>query len=480
MDDLVFKQQKCGGYGIVRTLNGEVPDEFGNVNVSFDTLPDRPFGKEVVKRNVLNPKTITETTEYLNYGDVYMPSREQCVLEVGESTYVVEPSITTDPNSFIGGSIYQYGDAELVSTPVFVSISGSDSSGYIYAREDVLPVTISIYEPVEEVTPIPSEFIPEHTHSYDDLTGSLSLPEHTHSWEDLEDRPFGEESTITELFRYEGLCSVHDVDSGVSWVIGEPLIEDKEYIVNFDGVDYAVTSYADSYYDSEGVALGNRSIWYSYGNDTGEPFYIQVRNNTISTGDRRIDYLTEDEESHTIIIGERVTEINTIDPKYLPSADSNVFFAEYGVTTFDEILEAYKAGRMILARNVKTGIVNYHYVLQYVATNYSSGDISSFRFTSSSGDYTYYITITASEGWKSKNQVQNLTDSNKLTGSWNGMISDSYFPTSKSIDLHLTNNIATYLPKATAVADAAGETPTAAEFNALLATLRTAGYLATD
>ena len=36
-----------------------------------------------------------------------------------------------------------------------------------------------------------------------------------------------------------------------------------------------------------------------------------------------------------------------------------------------------------------------------------------------------------------------------------------------------------YLPKATAVANAAGDTPTAAEFNALLTALRNAGYLAT-
>lgn len=35
----------------------------------------------------------------------------------------------------------------------------------------------------------------------------------------------------------------------------------------------------------------------------------------------------------------------------------------------------------------------------------------------------------------------------------------------------------TYLPKAAVVADAAGDTPTAAEFNALLASLRAAGYL---
>ena len=37
-----------------------------------------------------------------------------------------------------------------------------------------------------------------------------------------------------------------------------------------------------------------------------------------------------------------------------------------------------------------------------------------------------------------------------------------------------------YLPKATAVLDVVGETPTAAEFNALLAALRAAGYLATE
>lgn len=36
-----------------------------------------------------------------------------------------------------------------------------------------------------------------------------------------------------------------------------------------------------------------------------------------------------------------------------------------------------------------------------------------------------------------------------------------------------------YLPKAVAVADAAGDTPTAAEFNALLTALRNAGYLST-
>lgn len=38
----------------------------------------------------------------------------------------------------------------------------------------------------------------------------------------------------------------------------------------------------------------------------------------------------------------------------------------------------------------------------------------------------------------------------------------------------------TYLPKIAAVPDASGDTPTAAEFNALLAALRNAGYMAAD
>lgn len=44
---------------------------------------------------------------------------------------------------------------------------------------------------------------------------------------------------------------------------------------------------------------------------------------------------------------------------------------------------------------------------------------------------------------------------------------------------HSKNEIVDF-PVATAVADAAGDTPTAAEFNALLAALRSAGLMATN
>lgn len=50
----------------------------------------------------------------------------------------------------------------------------------------------------------------------------------------------------------------------------------------------------------------------------------------------------------------------------------------------------------------------------------------------------------------------------------------------KCIDTTTTTIDPTYLPKIAAVPDASGDTPTAAEFNALLAALRNAGYMATD
>lgn len=126
----------------------------------------------------------------------------------------------------------------------------------------------------------------------------------------IKNRPFYESETVAEIFKLENAEFVVDEERGASAYQSTNPIEiivGNIYIVNWDGTDYTCVAT-----DLNGVpALGNLSLMGGTGN--GEPFYI---GSSMAMGMFVIGDL-EMNTSHTVIITSIITEIKTIDPKYI-------------------------------------------------------------------------------------------------------------------------------------------------------------------
>lgn len=138
------------------------------------------------------------------------------------------------------------------------------------------------------------------------------------SWNDLTDKPFGETTTVKEVLAecqpvYAGdgmyqaaLASAPDV------VVGE------KYIVTYNGVDYPCEAVDGSALNMPGLAAMGDVGGATGGTSTGEPFVVLVG----SDGDGESGLIAapmDGSTTLTISIRQEVTEVTTIDPKFLPS-----------------------------------------------------------------------------------------------------------------------------------------------------------------
>ena len=156
------------------------------------------------------------------------------------------------------------------------------------------------------------------------------------SWNDLQDKPFGEEVTETELVAETTL----DIDRAWGYDYIQGIYEDtvplgEEVIVTFDGVDYrCVVDYI--YPGSSVVGIGNQAEMYEddekIGN--GEPFAIDL----YSSSDA--DVYCKEPGTHTISIRRVEESITQLDPKYLPSEVPVIQSAQVGQAVVVKTIDA--------------------------------------------------------------------------------------------------------------------------------------------
>lgn len=156
------------------------------------------------------------------------------------------------------------------------------------------------------------------------------------SWNDLQDKPFGEEVTETELVAETTL----DIDRAWGYDYIQGIYEDtvplgEEVIVTFDGVDYrCVVDYI--YPGSSVVGIGNQAEMYeddeNIGN--GEPFAIDL----YSSSDA--DVHCKEPGTHTISIRRVEESITQLDPKYLPSEVPVIQSAQVGQAVVVKTIDA--------------------------------------------------------------------------------------------------------------------------------------------
>lgn len=249
------------------------------------------------------------------------------------------------------------------------------------------------------------------------------------------------ETTIVDKLEISGFTYVQDLDAykgpagsfmealGSDPTLQERIANGKPFTIIWDGTPY------DCVFNNSISGFGNPSLIYDSAPDTGEPFLINTHG-----------ILTkENNDSHTVGIKIVDETIYPMDKKYLP-VGLEVTFRYYNGSftnpkdiTYDDLMKATLSGEPITAKlfDVNGGVTtDAFYVGMY-------GGAFAFIVYAISEDsaYAYIFTCTSETGW---------------THRIHGMKAAAHVP------------------------NAAGDTPTAAEFNALLKSLRDAGILATS
>lgn len=164
---------------------------------------------------------------------------------------------------------------------------------------------------------------------------------------DSEEKVFVEEMTVP--FRNNGSFYMAQIPSTFEATVGDT------YKVSWDGTVYECICV-----DSSGIAIiGNKSI-VGEGYDTGEPFLINA-----SSGASIVIATADTSASHTLSISGFVSEVMTIDSKYIHSFDpsrSNVS----GLPTPDQIYDMSNAVNAYIGETTFSQLENKKSVFDYV------------------------------------------------------------------------------------------------------------------
>ena len=159
------------------------------------------------------------------------------------------------------------------------------------------------------------------------------IESHTHSWNDLEDRPFGEDVVLTEIFSEtatggtnsdgDGIYAFEFSKDEISSVVGYN--DTLDYYVELNGVLYKTKM---RYYDN----IGNVSFLKLGYEDTGEPFCVSMPDmGNVS------DYLYVDSSIYTETMSFKIytgeTGTKTIDEVYIPSTIARTTYVDTQLTT---------------------------------------------------------------------------------------------------------------------------------------------------
>lgn len=164
----------------------------------------------------------------------------------------------------------------------------------------------------------------------------------------IKNRPFYSESNVTDaiIFSQSDIECIYNSNDGVCVGVadGPILVEDTDYHVTFDGVEYRCRSILSG----NSVLIGNAGAFNVSGfSDTGEPFMLRYDSD-------QFDVITFDTQttSHNISItqSETITTVKKIDNKFIPAMDYVSYAQEQNLT--DE--QKYRA-----RENIGAGTGNY-------------------------------------------------------------------------------------------------------------------------
>lgn len=208
------------GGGTVNSINNILPDEHGNVEIGWNNLTDKPFyehtdrvliAQHYANRGFGGPfiGALPEygTTSYDGYvlkvsalipGDTYI-----AVVNGEEYIGVAERVEDTSCDNNEGIRLFDHGEYPTDFSDAPISLDSYSNSVYISFENQNSSYEVELYHIENTVKTIDPKF----------------LPEHSHSWNDLADKPFGDESTGGDTLTWDGntdglICVPHPYNEG--------------------------------------------------------------------------------------------------------------------------------------------------------------------------------------------------------------------------------------------------------------------------
>lgn len=536
------KRFSAASLGKVKTVNGVEPDENGNIEVeaggSVEQVQPNWNQNDPAQPDYVKNRThwVEGSKEVLLDANVTMVSCEDPTFRQSEISSVpnlvegnsytiaidgVETSITAQKGELFGADVTYIGDIAIVSMTApaggvnfcYLVSDSFPTSMFVLYNNTADTILLKICHDATTYHPLDEGFIPDTIARVSDIpevnypvtsvngmTGDVVIEGGSGgggvtSWNELEDKPFGEEVSLSELYASEGIAFSQHIGYSDVYVSEQgavpaiQLVVGNTYFVNWEGTEYQCIA-AD--YSGRATCLGNLSIM-RYGDDTGEPFLVM----SMPSYDQYAVATKDTAATHSVGIYEGSVTIHTIDPKFLPDElgvgwndlEDKPFYEETihdyylnnqyvnftGTSGFDGV----RAGGLSNSLPDEDIIVGETYTVVVDGAEYQ---LTAFAATINGNSFTCL-------GDASIAQEGNTSPSANICLAYNGTMMVVYMVTDETTEgcyLSVYQSSTTaypiqskFLPKAAAVPNAAGEAPTAAEFNALLAALREAGYLAT-
>jgi hypothetical protein len=110
---------------------------------------------------------------------------------------------------------------------------------------------------------------------------------------------------------------------------------------------------------------------------------------------------------------------------------SEIFIAEYGVTTYQEVLDAYNAGETIVCQYKREVTASLKIIYNLYLINFATNTTFNFSGTIS-GTAQYFYTNLTSSGWESVGSKTCETTSNKVT-SLSSSSTNTQYPSAKCV-----------------------------------------------
>jgi hypothetical protein len=282
----------------------EINEKLGKIdNISWNNLPDKPFGTETEKEEaVFAEKTLSFSlnSDFGAYASLVNPAS---FVFTDNKDYIITWDGKTDTRTAFSFSVADGSSCIAVGNPVVAGLTPNEdafaivcdtTNNYLwfFSLESIASHTVAIHQNVIEVQALDVKYLPKAL-QFGEEGGAGE-----HEIFNGENLPFGS-AEVDNMYKWE------------TYPAEFSFVEGNRYMIVWDDTGYFCNAVPINIDEVNIVAVGNLA-YIGLGDDTGEPFLIGI------TSGYAYCYTLDNKETHNIVIYDINPSIKTLDAKYLP------------------------------------------------------------------------------------------------------------------------------------------------------------------